>query len=36
MDGKFIIRSLYDDEATYNVVGAASKVLGNLFFVFSL
>ncbi|KAL4230720.1 Guanylate cyclase soluble subunit beta-1 [Mactra antiquata] len=28
MDGKFIIRSLYDDQATYDVVGAASKVLG--------
>lgn len=28
MEGKFIIRNIYDDAATYNVVGAASKVLG--------
>jgi len=28
MNGKFIIRDIYDDAATYNVVGAASKVLG--------
>jgi hypothetical protein len=28
IEGKFIIRNIYDDAATYNVVGAASKVLG--------
>ena len=28
MDGKFIIRNIYNDAATYDVVGAASKVLG--------
>ncbi|KAH3843075.1 guanylate cyclase soluble subunit beta-1-like [Dreissena polymorpha] len=28
MDGKFIIRKIYNDAATYSVVGAASQVLG--------
>jgi len=28
IDGKFIIRNIYNDAATYSLVGAASKVLG--------
>ena len=28
MGGHFLVRQIYDDEITYNLVGAASKVLG--------
>lgn len=27
MDGQFLVRQIYEDEITYNIVGAAEKVL---------
>ena len=30
LEGNFLIRNIYNDEDTYNVVGAASKVLSEL------
>ena len=27
MDGHFLIRQIYDDEITYNIVGAAARIL---------
>lgn len=29
MEGQFLVRQIYDDEVTYNLVGAAVEVLGN-------
>lgn len=29
MEGHFLVRQIYDDEITYNIVGAAERVLGN-------
>lgn len=28
MEGQFLVRQIYDDEITYNLVGAAVEVLG--------
>lgn len=30
MDGQFLVRQIYEDEITYNIVGAAEKVLSKL------
>jgi hypothetical protein len=30
MDGHFLVRQIYEDEITYNIVGAAEKVLSEL------
>lgn len=30
MDGQFLIRQIYDDEITYNVIGAAVEILSKL------
>lgn len=30
MDGQFLVRQIYEDEITYNIVGAAVKVLSKL------
>jgi len=27
MEGHFLVRQIYDDEVTYNIVGAAERVL---------
>lgn len=27
MEGHFLVRQIYDDDVTYNIVGAAEKVL---------
>lgn len=27
MEGQFLVRQIYDDEITYNIVGAASEIL---------
>lgn len=35
MEGHFLVRQIYDDEVTYNIVGAAERVLSK-WFVFSL
>ena len=34
MDGCFLIRLIYDDTISYDLVGAASKVLGKLPLIF--
>lgn len=37
MEGQFLVRQIYDDEITYNLIGAAVEVLSKFFFfVFSL
>lgn len=28
MDGQFLVRQIYDDEITYNLIGAAVDILG--------
>jgi len=30
MEGQFLVRQIYEDELTYNIVGAAEKVLSEL------
>lgn len=31
MDGQFLVRQIYEDEITYNLVGAAVKILSQYF-----
>lgn len=31
MEGQFLIRQIYDDEITYNLIGAAVEILSKLF-----
>lgn len=31
MEGHFLVRQIYDDEVTYNIVGAAERVLSKYF-----
>lgn len=33
MDGQFLVRQLYDDEITYNLVGAAVEVLSEFLLI---
>lgn len=33
MDGQFLVRQIYEDEITYNLVGAAVKILSQYFFI---
>lgn len=35
MDGQFLVRQIYEDELTYNIVGAAEKVLSKLLLSFA-
>lgn len=30
MDGQFLVRQIYDDEITYNLVSSAAQILGKL------
>ncbi len=32
MEGQFLVRQIYDDEMTYNIVSAAVEVLGKTLF----
>lgn len=34
MDGQFLVRQLYEDEITYNLVGAAVELLRKLIIIF--
>lgn len=34
MEGHFLVRQIYDDEVTYNIVGAAEKVLSKFYIPF--
>lgn len=33
MEGQFLVRQIYEDEITYNLISAAVKILGKFFFV---
>lgn len=30
MEGQFLVRQIYDDEITYNIIGAAVEILSEL------
>lgn len=32
MEGQFLVRQIYDDEITYNLIGAAVEILSKFFF----
>lgn len=32
MEGHFLVRQIYDDDVTYNIVGAAERVLSEFSF----
>jgi hypothetical protein len=34
MDGQFLVRQIYEDEITYNLVGAAVEVLSEFLLLF--
>lgn len=34
MEGQFLVRQIYDDEITYNLIGAAVEILSTLMIVF--
>lgn len=40
MEGQFLVRQIYDDEITYNIIGAAVEILSelnmNFYFIFPL
>ena len=33
MDGQFLVRQIYDDEITYNLIGAAVEILSEFYFI---